>query len=36
MPIASINPTTGETLKEFASLDSQQIEDKLASGRARL
>jgi succinate-semialdehyde dehydrogenase / glutarate-semialdehyde dehydrogenase len=30
MPIASINPTTGETLKEFAALDAQQIETKLA------
>ena len=30
MPIASINPTTGETLKEFPALDSQQIEAKLA------
>jgi succinate-semialdehyde dehydrogenase/glutarate-semialdehyde dehydrogenase len=30
MPIASINPTTGETLKEFRALDSQQIEAKLA------
>ena len=30
MPIASINPTTGETLKEFTALDSQQIEKKLA------
>ena len=29
MPIASINPTTGETLKEFAALDSPQIEAKL-------
>ena len=30
MPIASINPTSGQTLKEFAALDSQQIEEKLA------
>src|SRR5437879_12929671 len=30
MSIASINPTTGETLKEFHALDSQQIEEKLA------
>src|SRR6202165_3687279 len=30
MSIASINPTTGETLKEFRALDSQQIEAKLA------
>ena len=30
MPIASINPTNGETLKTFAALDSRQIEDRLA------
>ena len=30
MPITSINPTTGETLQEFAAIDSQQIEGKLA------
>ena len=30
MPIASINPTTGETLKEFSTLDPEQIEGKLA------
>ena len=30
MPIASINPATGETLKEFSALDSAQIEEKLA------
>ena len=30
MSIASINPATGETLKEFRALDSQQIEAKLA------
>src|SRR5438105_3816764 len=30
MPIASINPTNEETLKEFYALDSQQIEEKLA------
>ena len=30
MPIASINPTNGETLKEFTALDSRQIEDRLA------
>ena len=30
MPIASINPTTGETLKTFAALDARQIEDRLA------
>jgi succinate-semialdehyde dehydrogenase/glutarate-semialdehyde dehydrogenase len=29
MPIASINPTTGETLKEFSSLDLAQVEEKL-------
>jgi succinate-semialdehyde dehydrogenase/glutarate-semialdehyde dehydrogenase len=29
MPIASINPTSGETLKTFAALDSCQIEDRL-------
>jgi len=29
MPIASINPTNGETLKTFAALDSRQIEDRL-------
>ena len=30
MGIASINPTTGDTLKTFASLSSNQIEEKLA------
>ncbi|MEY2495720.1 MAG: succinate-semialdehyde dehydrogenase / glutarate-semialdehyde dehydrogenase [Verrucomicrobiota bacterium] len=30
MAIASINPATGETLKEFSALDSAQIEKKLA------
>ena len=30
MPIASINPATGETLKEFTALSSSQIEEKLA------
>jgi succinate-semialdehyde dehydrogenase/glutarate-semialdehyde dehydrogenase len=30
MLIASINPATGETLKQFSALDSQQIEEKLA------
>jgi succinate-semialdehyde dehydrogenase/glutarate-semialdehyde dehydrogenase len=30
MPIASINPTTGETLKEFAAFGPQEIEEKLA------
>ena len=29
MPIASINPTTGETLKTFDALSAQQIEEKL-------
>jgi succinate-semialdehyde dehydrogenase / glutarate-semialdehyde dehydrogenase len=31
MAIASINPTTGETVKEFAALDSRQAEEKLAA-----
>ena len=30
MPIASINPTTGETLKAFAAIDSKEIEEKVA------
>ncbi len=30
MPIASINPATGETLKTFEPLDASQIEQKLA------
>ena len=30
MGIASVNPATGETLKEFAAIDSRQIDDKLA------
>jgi succinate-semialdehyde dehydrogenase/glutarate-semialdehyde dehydrogenase len=30
MPIASINPTTGETLKEFAPIGPNEIESKLA------
>ena len=30
MPIASINPATGETLKQFNALDPTQIEEKLA------
>jgi succinate-semialdehyde dehydrogenase/glutarate-semialdehyde dehydrogenase len=30
MAIASINPATSETLKEFSALDSAQIEEKLA------
>jgi len=29
MPIASINPATGETLKTFESLNNQQLEEKL-------
>src|ERR671924_390091 len=29
MTIASINPTTGETLKTFSALSAEQIEDKL-------
>src|SRR6266850_300702 len=29
MPIASINPTTGETLKTFTALNEAQIEEKL-------
>ncbi|HEX6285072.1 MAG TPA: aldehyde dehydrogenase family protein, partial [Pyrinomonadaceae bacterium] len=29
MPIATINPTTGETLKTFSELSSEQIETKL-------
>jgi succinate-semialdehyde dehydrogenase/glutarate-semialdehyde dehydrogenase len=33
MPIASINPTTGETLKEFSALDPAQIEQKLAKAQ---
>jgi len=30
MTIASVNPTTGEKLKEFASIDADEIEEKLA------
>lgn len=30
MPIASINPATGETLKQFDALDSPEVEKKLA------
>jgi succinate-semialdehyde dehydrogenase/glutarate-semialdehyde dehydrogenase len=29
MPIATINPTTGETLKTFAELTTEQIDTKL-------
>jgi succinate-semialdehyde dehydrogenase/glutarate-semialdehyde dehydrogenase len=31
MAIASVNPTTGETLEEFAPLDSRQIDERLAN-----
>ena len=31
MAIASTNPTTGETVKEFAALDSSQVEQKIAA-----
>src|SRR5437763_2475962 len=35
MAIASINPTTGETVKEFTALDSRQVEENRgAAGRA--
>jgi succinate-semialdehyde dehydrogenase/glutarate-semialdehyde dehydrogenase len=34
MPIASINPATGETLKTFESLNDQQLEEKLARAAA--
>jgi succinate-semialdehyde dehydrogenase / glutarate-semialdehyde dehydrogenase len=30
MAIASINPTTGETVKEFAAIDARAVEEKLA------
>src|SRR5215212_313965 len=30
MAIASVNPASGETLKEFAAIDSRQVEEKLA------
>ena len=30
MPIASVNPATGKTLKEFAAIDSNEIEARLA------
>jgi succinate-semialdehyde dehydrogenase/glutarate-semialdehyde dehydrogenase len=30
MAIASVNPTTGESLKEFSAIDSRQVEEKLA------
>jgi succinate-semialdehyde dehydrogenase/glutarate-semialdehyde dehydrogenase len=31
MAIASVNPTTGETLKEFAAIDRREIDKKLAT-----
>ena len=31
MPIASVNPTNGETLETFAALDFREIEDRLAN-----
>jgi succinate-semialdehyde dehydrogenase/glutarate-semialdehyde dehydrogenase len=34
MPIASINPNTGETLKEFNAINSGQIEEKLSKAAA--
>jgi len=34
MPIASINPTNGETLKTFAALNSRQIEVRLAKANS--
>jgi succinate-semialdehyde dehydrogenase/glutarate-semialdehyde dehydrogenase len=34
MAIASVNPTTGKTLKEFAAIDSRQLEEKLAKAEA--
>ena len=34
MAIASINPTTGETLEKFTALDSAQIEEKIAAAAA--
>ena len=30
MPIASINPTTGETVREFASITPEKVEEKLS------
>lgn len=33
MPIATINPTTGETLKTFAPLTDAELEEKLASAQ---
>jgi succinate-semialdehyde dehydrogenase / glutarate-semialdehyde dehydrogenase len=33
MAIASTNPTTGETVKEFAALDSREIEQKIAAAQ---
>src|SRR5690242_18878189 len=34
MPIASINPATGETVKTFEPLTDSQIDDKLARAEA--
>jgi succinate-semialdehyde dehydrogenase/glutarate-semialdehyde dehydrogenase len=34
MPIASINPATGETIAEFAAHDDAQIEERIASAAA--
>ena len=34
MAIASINPATGETLREFKALTEAEIEEKLARGGA--
>jgi succinate-semialdehyde dehydrogenase/glutarate-semialdehyde dehydrogenase len=34
MAIASTNPTTGETLKEFAALDSREVEEKLSKAES--
>src|ERR1041385_1003114 len=31
MAIASINPATGETLKEFSAIDRREVEEKLAA-----
>ena len=31
MAIATINPTTGETVREFAALTKAEIEDKLSA-----
>ncbi|PYJ06981.1 MAG: NADP-dependent succinic semialdehyde dehydrogenase [Verrucomicrobia bacterium] len=34
MPIASINPTTGESLRKFSALESTEIEEKLSKAAA--